>query len=158
MIRLLEDLETKRKYTVDLDTGEVKEVDSMSNVLLVRARQKHLIPFIVFDQTDLLALSKRKISRVEWKVFLTICSIIDWENTLHMPLVSIAEICGLDTNYFGKVVKRLVEHGLLEKIQHKSRYTGLRINPGVCWKGNARARAAAIKKDLSKELEHAGIV
>lgn len=138
--------ENKPVYTKDADgrlcvvnqkTGELEPV----NVFAVPI--KHYNAFnggwLAMSQLALKEIvTNERMKQNDYRVFLSICSHLDYENYLLVPQKEIAEEIGMAPSHFNRSMKKMVEIGILEVGSKVGRSNTYRLSVQVGWKGTAK--------------------
>lgn len=86
------------------------------------------------------------------RVFLILCSHLEYENFILTPQTEMAEKIGMSKTNFSRALKKLLEEGVVEKGPKIGRMVSLKLNPEYGWKGSAKGHQHALK-DRSTALQ-----
>lgn len=118
----------------------------------VPRKQKIQDSFIMMFQNKLQELAAENVLTVEgWRVLVMVLGKVDFENFIRVKQVQIAEELGMKPPNVNKAFKRLIELGILEKI-NQDNFNGYRLSYEIGWKGKASNLKTHIK---SKERAEA---
>lgn len=155
---------TRRVGGVDLDTGELLE--GVPVWVGRKVRSPYGSRFYMSSQDALEAIAKDPdMTGQAFRVFLYLCSRLDFENFIQVPQVEIAAELSLGKNRVSEAVALLESKGVLLRGPKVGRASVFRLNPNYGWKGKvsnlveARARhLKAVRTDHAarQQLEHAG--
>jgi biotin operon repressor len=139
---------TRRLGSLDLDTGEVYE--GVAVWVGPKIRSPYGRRFFMSNQDALEALAKdTELSGQTLRVFLYLCSRIDFENFIQVPQVDIARELGIGRNKVSEAVARLQGKGIIIRGPKVGRACVFRLNPHYGWKGKVsslqRARTEHLK-------------
>lgn len=132
---------------VDVETGEVLEAGVM---VYMPQRPKIKEGWVMTFQDALVKLATdRTITGEQWRVLAYLMGKLDYENWIHVPQVTIAEVIGLQPSNVSRALAALTAKGVLTKGPKLGRVGTLRLSLDVGWKGRVRVRQAEQTRHLS---------
>lgn len=122
---------------INPETGELEPVNVFATPI------KHYNAFsggwLAMSQLALKEIvTNDKMKQNDYRVFLSICSHLDYENYLLIPQKEIAEEIGMAPSHFNRSMKKMVEIGILEVGTKVGRSNSYRLSIQVGWKGTAK--------------------
>jgi len=147
---------TRRLIQIDPETGE--EVDGFVAYLVPKRRNGFGQRWMAMAQnaTKILALSD-DLGKEDYKVFLYLTSVIDFENLLVINQSQIAREMGRQYQNINRSIKRFVKLGVLIEGPRIGVSRSYRFNPEFGWKGTARNHVTALKDERERRMKAAGI-
>jgi len=147
---------TRRLIQFDPETGE--EMDGFVAYLAPKRHNGFGQRWMAMaqDATRILALSE-DLGREDYRVFLYLTSMIDFENLLVINQSQIAREMGRQYQNINRSIKRLVKMGVLIEGQRIGVSRSYRFNPEFGWKGAARNHVTALKDERERRMKAAGI-
>ncbi|MBY5927472.1 MULTISPECIES: replication/maintenance protein RepL [unclassified Halomonas] len=139
-----------RLCTLDTETGELVPV----NVISVPIRNYNAFKggWLAMSQVALKKIvTNEKMNQTDYKVFLSICAHLDYENYLMVQQKEIALEIGMQPTHFNRSLKKLVQLNILELGDKVGRSNTYRLAPDVGWKGTAKNH----KKEFVEKAEKA---
>jgi DNA-binding transcriptional regulator YhcF (GntR family) len=94
------------------------------------------------------------------RVFLVLCSHLEYENFILTPQTEMAEKIGMAKSHFNRALKKLLDEGVVERGPKIGRMVSLKFNPEYAWKGSAKGHQEALKDRsaaLQERMNAAGI-
>lgn len=146
-------MSSKRFIQIDAETGELEQ----GFVAYIAPKRKN-----GFSKEGWVAMAQgmamvnlAKSTRMDGeslRVFLILCSHLEYENFILTPQTEMAEKIGMSKTNFSRALKKLLEEGVIEKGPKIGRMVSLKLNPEYGWKGSAKGHQHALK-DRSTALQ-----
>lgn len=112
--------------------------------------------WLAMSQTALEKIVNNKdLKLTDYRVFLLISSVVDFENYVLLSQVDLAEMLGISKGTLGTSMKKLVDLGILIKGPKFGRNVSYRLAPTTAWKGTAQKHVNEIKKMAEEASEKA---
>lgn len=127
----------RRLGTVDLETGELLE----GTVAYVgpRIQSPYSGGFFMTSQFALQQIAKDKeLVGETLRVFLYVCSRLDFENYIQMPQQEIVQDLDMDKSNVSKAMSLLEDKGILLRGPRVGKVYVWRLNPSYGWKGKVK--------------------
>lgn len=132
----------RRVGGVDLDTGEM--LPGVPVWVGPKIRSPYGRRFYMTSQDALEALAKDpEMTGQAYRVFLYLCSRLDFENFIQVPQTEISEELDMPKERVSKAVSLLVAKGILLRGPKVGRSSVFRLNPTFGWKGKVSSLSAA---------------
>lgn len=100
-------------------------------------------------------VTNTKFTLTDYRVFLSICAHLDYENYLLVKQSEIAAEIGIAKTHFNRSLKKLVAEGVLENGTKVGRFNTYRLCSHIGWKGSAKNHKAEFKKKAEEATEKA---
>lgn len=127
----------KRIGTIDLNTGEMLEGTPIW--VGKKVRSPYGARWYMASQDAALELSKDKeITGETFRVFMYLCSRIDFENYIQVPQSEIASDLDLKRSHVSRAISTLEKKGIVIRGPKVSRSNSFRLNEKYGWKGKVR--------------------
>lgn len=127
----------KRIGTIDLNTGEILEGTPVW--VGKKARSPYGARWFMASQDAVLELSKDKeITGEAFRVFMYLCSRIDFENYIQVPQKEIAADLELKSPNISRAISLLEKKRIIIRGPKVSRSSSFRLNEKYGWKGKVR--------------------
>jgi DNA-binding MarR family transcriptional regulator len=141
-------MSSRRVGGIDLDTGEI-----LDGVMVMVGRKVRRHPygkrFVVTNQEALEALAKDPdMTGQTYRVFLYLCSRLDFDNFMQVPQTEIAEELKIGKTKVSPAIALLTAKGVLIQGPKVGRSSVFRLNPQYGWKG----KTADLHKEREKRL------
>lgn len=152
----LHHLDNGRTFVVDEDYGEILgECGKDGKVVYVPKIDKRDEPFVQFEQNDLKVLVTKVTTFGEWQLLIYLLGVMDFENWISVSQAQMAAELKMKAPNFAKVLRRLLEKGIVHRVTNETRTRQLRVDPSVAWKGGLNNQKKAIETVLSQnKLPH----
>lgn len=128
----------KRKLaTIDLETGEI--LDGTLAYVGPRIKSPYSGGFFMTNQFALEEIAKDKeLVGETLRVFLYVCSRLDFENYIQIPQMEISKDLQIDKSNVSKSMSLLESKGILLRGPRVGKVYVWRLNPHYGWKGKVR--------------------
>jgi hypothetical protein len=137
----------RRVGGVDLDTGEM--LAGVPVWVGPKIRSPYGRRFYMSSQDALEALAKDpEMTGQAYRVFLYLCSRLDFENFIQVPQTEIADELQIGRNKVSEAVSLLVAKGILLRGPKVARSSVFRLNPTFGWKGKVKSLNSARSERL----------
>lgn len=100
-------------------------------------------------------VNNKDLKLTDYRVFLLISSVVDYENYVLLSQVDLAERLGISKGTLGTSMKKLVDLGILIKGPKFGRNVSYRLAPTTAWKGTAKNHINAINEMAEEATEKA---
>lgn len=126
----------------NIETGEIHLVG-------VVRRPRHPEGFgLVFQQPllDLLEDAERRLSALEWRLFLYLVAVMGYDNVVDVHISELADGIGHERSAVSKALTKLEGHRLIRRQDMPGgRPRRIKLNPQLVFRGNASQRGAAMR-------------
>jgi predicted transcriptional regulator len=121
-----------RVTQVNCTTGEVMEGVN----LFIPTRQKLKEDFMLLDLKAMEKLAMDKdIKGEDWRVLAVLMGRLEYENWLYITQKGLAEILGMKQPTVARVIKKLIDKGIILKGKRLENVNGYRLNAYYGWRG-----------------------
>lgn len=149
---------TRRIGNIDLQTGELME--GVPVWVGTKIRSPYGGRFFMSNQDAAEAIAKDPdMTRHAFRVFMYLCSRLDFENYIQVPQVEIAEELGMGKDKVSKAITLLASKQIVMRGPKLGRSSAFRLNPNYGWKGKVtqlrKAQAEHLKLIRNGQAETA---
>ncbi len=139
-----------RVTQVNCTTGEVMEGVN----LFIPTRQKLKEDFMLLDLKAMEKLAMDKdIKGEDWRVLAVLMGRLEYENWLYITQKGLAEILGMKQPTVARVIKKLIDKGIILKGKRLGNVNGYRLNAYYGWRGRINKEYQSTYEEHSKLIQ-----
>jgi len=141
-----------RVSQVNINTGELMH-DSFLAVVFPKRRNGFGTRWLAMAQEAAKALARSDLGKDDFRVFMELVSILDFENLLVLNQAELARDLGMLRQNVQRSIKRLIKLGVLLEGPRIGVNRSYRLSPSFGWKGSAKNHVIALDEERRKRVE-----
>jgi DNA-binding Lrp family transcriptional regulator len=122
--------------------------------LFIPTRQKLKEDFMLLDLKAMEKLAMDKdIKGEDWRVLAVLMGRLEYENWLYITQKGLAEILGMKQPTVARVIKKLIDKGIILKGKRLGNVNGYRLNAYYGWRGRINKEYQSTYEEHSKLIQ-----